>query len=148
MNQSGPPFPLPPGLTHLDEGLREHLTALSGPDPDAAAIVGATLTVWHGFTVKLEPVIGARGVEALWSRSLQKAAQAFPWLPPVLEPERKGPGPLLEARDPVEVTEACVGLLTLFVELLASLIGNALSGQLLNAIWIRPRTAPQQEPKP
>ena len=51
----------------------------AGEAPDASAIAEATLNTWRQVAARLAPVIGARGVDALFSRSLHVTSQDLPW---------------------------------------------------------------------
>lgn len=52
----------------------------AGEAPDTSAIAEATLNTWWQVVDRLAPVIGAGGVDALFSRSLHVTSKTFPWL--------------------------------------------------------------------
>jgi hypothetical protein len=93
------------------------------------------------MAAQLAPVIGARGVDALFIRSLHLTSATFPWLASA-QSDRPGVAPLaglkalLETRDSTAATEASHTLLVTFTELLASLIGAPLTERLLDPIWV------------
>ena len=62
------------------EAIRGTLAQRAGEAPDASAVAEATLSTWRQVAVRLAPVIGARGVDVLFSRSLHLTSKAFPWL--------------------------------------------------------------------
>lgn len=97
------------------------------------------------------PIIGQRGVAALYHRSLKLTARSHPWLAVVPA------GPLadadlaaLKAAFTRQSAEAAVAggdvLFETFRELLASLVGDPLTERLLRSVWTPPQGAvPQQE---
>ena len=106
----------------------------------------------------LSPIIGPRGVMALWQRSLHLSAATYPWL------AAGQPGgmaaldaPLLATaigqRDDHDAAAGVTALLWAFHELLASLIGLSLTERLLRTVWA-PSLAlpssglPAQDPTP
>lgn len=109
----------------------------SAPDAKTAA---AACNIWHEITVRLAPVIGARGVDVLFARSLHLASAAFPCL--VIEDETHEGTTLvtnlrarLESCDRHTAEEANYTLMITFTELLATLIGDSLTERLLSPIW-------------
>ena len=62
------------------EAIRRTLAHRAGDTPDASAVAEATLIIWHQMAARLAPVIGARGVDVLFSRSLHLTSNVFPWL--------------------------------------------------------------------
>jgi hypothetical protein len=52
----------------------------AGRVPNAAAIAEATASTWRLVTEQLAPVIGARGLDVLFSRALHQTSASFPWL--------------------------------------------------------------------
>ena len=123
------------------EAIRRTMARHVGGTPDASAVAEATLRTWHQMVAQLAPVLGARGVDALFNRSLQLTSATFPWLASA-QSDRPGVAPLaglkalLETRDSTAATEACHALLVTFTELLASLIGEPLTERLLSPIWV------------
>lgn len=134
----------------LRDVIRETLARHAGDSPDTKAIAAATLDTWHQVSARLAPVIGARGVDALFSRALYLTSVNFPWL--AISAEQGDSASQLAsfgARLEVQETAAAMGagqaLMTTFVELLASLIGESLTARLLNPVWERPPPALSQE---
>jgi hypothetical protein len=105
-----------------------------GENPSAAA--AALRDEWLRLGERLSPVIGVRGMQALYARTLHLGGDAFPWL-------RELPAGALAtmdvdllvaavaARDADEATNVSKALLARFRELLASLVGAALTDQLI-----------------
>jgi hypothetical protein len=128
------------------ERRRSAIRAKLEQHPGSAA--DAALGVWRELAGCLEPMIGPRGVEALFGRSLQLTATAYSWLVGAPEP---GADPLmglaaaLEAHDPVEAAAASLALLVTFTDLLAGMIGASLTDRLLDPVWAAPAPASAQE---
>jgi hypothetical protein len=142
------------GKTDLrHEAIRTTLARRRGDEAGAGAIAEATLGVWREVTDCLAPMIGTRGVDALFSRSLQLTTPAFPWLGLAGEHE-DSVGLLasfrshLEDRDPKAAAEASVALLVTFTDLLATMIGASLTDRLLDPVWTPPAPASAQETAP
>ena len=139
------------GTELLREAIRQTLAFTAGATPDARAASGATLTVWRQVAARLAPVIGQRGVAALFERALHLTGRAFPWLEgkaaegvtleQVLESR-------LEARDARTALEAGGVVLITFTGLLATLIGSSLSNRLLASIWRPVAERMEQEKQP
>jgi hypothetical protein len=102
----------------------------------------------------LTPIIGSRGVAALYKRSLYLTAQAHPALLGLQEQvlAEMDPSPLMTALTPLSDAEAArVGgaLLIAFYELIGSLVGPSLTERLLRSLWDRPLSdPPASEPTP
>ena len=129
------------------------------PPGASASLIAAALGVMAlELDAALTPIIGPRGVSALWQRSLQLASGAHPWL------ALGQPGGLsaldtsllataIEQRDDHDAAAAVNALLQAFHELLASLIGLSLTERLLRTVWA-PSLAlpssglPAQDPTP
>jgi len=120
--------------------IQRTLAQRHGRNPGTAAITEATLGLWCEAAGILIPMVGGRGVDALFTRSLQLASPAFPWLAAAVEPG-DGAGPQadflarLKGRDPDEAIEASLALMVTFTELLATMIGASLTDRLLNPVW-------------
>lgn len=110
------------------------------------AIADAVLGLWDQLASRLVPVIGARGVEALFDRALHLTGKTFPTFAAcmaggsvvriVVSPES------VIARialcDPAGAVEGGEELLVTFVDMLATLIGESLTERLLSTVWTCP----------
>jgi hypothetical protein len=106
----------------------------------APVIADEVVRLWGRMDGALRPVVGARGVAALYGRSLQLAAVPHPWLAAA----GNGSWKLMDlkllrqqlASQPAEEAVAA-GLdhLGQFDQLLGSLIGHTLKDQLLAPAW-------------
>ena len=107
---------------------------------DGAQIADAIFSAWQEIDAALSPILGQQGVAALYKRSLYLTAAAYPWLA----------GAFQGAHAAMDLTElksifaqqdgnnaAATGgaLLQTFHELLASLVGPALTERLLRSVW-------------
>lgn len=107
---------------------------------DAEQVADAIVAIWLEIEQALHPIIGHRGVAALYNRSLHLTAVAYPWLaidqpavPAAVDPSR-----LRAALVQQTAAEAAVGgsaLFQTFHELLASLVGASLTDRLLRSVW-------------
>ena len=99
---------------------------------------------------RLAPVIGARGVDALFSRSLHVTSKTFPWL--AMAGNDGNSAALLASlkvrlagQETAAAAEASDALLVNFTELLATLIGESLTERLLAPVWLPPSPESEQE---
>ena len=112
----------------------------AGTGADAPAVAAAARRLCEDFARHLTPLIGDAGVAAICGRSLQLAEQRFPGLAPVRASGLDGEPfshvqHFLEHQDPVVATSAAVTVLALASEVLASFIGETLTGLLLHETW-------------
>lgn len=137
----------PPIQSFLSQRARDGASA-----DQLAALIGAA---WQHIQAALAPVIGVRGVAALYKRSLHLTAKAHPWLAAaqvgnsLAEIDLASLGTECGKRSSAEVAAAGAALLLSFHELVGSLIGPSLSGQLLGEVWVRFFSgSPAQDPPP
>ncbi|MCD2341227.1 hypothetical protein LRH25_12835 [Ideonella azotifigens] len=108
-------------------------------DADAAQVAEAMVSIWLEIEASLAPVIGHRGMAALYERSLYLTATSHPWLPvPHEAPQSIDLSALQSVVAQQASTEALRGgstLLHTFCELLGSLIGDPLARRLLGPLW-------------
>jgi len=117
------------------------------PAADVAAACGA---FWLELDSALSPIIGPRGVAALGQRSLHLASGRYGWLaaapnsaPATLDAAMLVA--LLGSRPSLDAAAAANFFLQTFRDLLASLIGAALTEQLLRKVW-GPSDPPMNSP--
>lgn len=103
-------------------------------------VADAVVSIWTEIDRALYPIIGHRGVAALYNRSLSLTAVAHPWL-------GIGHQGVLAAVDPsalkaalrqqsaAEATAGGNALFQSFQALLASLVGPSLTNRLLRPVW-------------
>jgi hypothetical protein len=105
-------------------------------DPIAERAVGLLVPL----SMHLAAIIGQNGFHAIYERSLHEASKQHPWL---MAGRISAQGPsdfeglkaALYERDVHEASHAAAALLSALLELLASLIGHALTMNLLRASW-------------
>lgn len=114
---------------------------------DARQIADAIGAAWHDLDLSLSPVLGRRGVAALYKRCLHLNTVAYPWLAQVREAAHASlaidVAPLramLGERSEAEAAETGAALIHTFTELLSTLIGASLSERLLDSVWALPST--------
>jgi hypothetical protein len=122
------------------EMIRKKLAQSAGKASDANTIAVATVAQWLQISARLTPVIGSHGLEVLFSRTLYLAGRSYSWLG-VAGDRHLGAPPLdvIRARlgrqqAPVAAAASCE-FMFIFTELLATLIGDSLTGRLLDPVW-------------
>jgi hypothetical protein len=134
------------------EAIRRTLVLRAGATPNINAVTESTLGTWQAMAVRLTPVIGTHGVDALFRRSLHITSRVFPCFD-IEDKELNGPALLngIKARlalsDAATVAEASHALLVNFTVVLASLIGESLTERLLERVWISSSAESEQESK-
>ena len=130
--------------------IRRTLAHRAGDSPDAGVIAEATLNTWCQMFARLSPVIGTRGTDVLFDRTLHLTITAYPWL--AMAGDQRDSDSLLASlktclagREPDAATEASYTILTTFVELLTTLIGESLTERLLSPVWAPPTQTSEQE---
>ena len=96
--------------------------------------------IWEQIDDALTPILGQRGVAALYARSLHLTATSYPWLaaPDESDPPAVGPVALKSAlarRSSAVAVAGASAFLQTFHELLASLVGASLTERLLRPVW-------------
>lgn len=108
---------------------------------DAAQIADALVATWQEINAALTPIIGERGVAALYKRSLYLTSAAYPWL----SDRHEGPQTsidlvilksVLAQQSSANAAAGGGALLQTFYELLTVLVGASLSEQLLHRVWV------------
>ena len=115
------------------------LEQLAARGADSAHITDAIVSTWESIDLALSPIIGRKGVAALYARSLYLIRPRHPWVSGI-----QGADAIIDysqlralmSQQGSAATAAAGGdhLQTLY-ELLGTLIGPSLTGQLLGAAW-------------
>jgi hypothetical protein len=111
------------------------------PDgPTVEQIADAITDIWIEIERVLHPIVGHRGVAALYHRSLKVSTAAHPWLGPanpglLADIDRDALRAVLIAQIPVEAKAGALDQLEAFCTLLASLVGASLTARLLAPVW-------------
>lgn len=111
-----------------------------GRGADARAVAESALRLWSQAARELALLIGQGGVRAIYARSLHLARADYPWLPEAPDPTQSAPPftelqATLERQAPPDALEAGTAFLVTFTDLLATLIGEALTTGLMNSAW-------------
>ena len=123
---------------------RDAVPTMLAPDtvlgPDADEVARAVFERWQQIAERLEPVIGARGVDVLFGRALHLTTKRFPWLATSAAlgnsaETLKQLAARFESQEASVATEAGAALLLTFTELLANMIGEPLTVRLLGSLW-------------
>jgi hypothetical protein len=132
------------------ETIRSTLAHHTRDAPDAIVVAEATTDAWRRVTALLTPIIGARGIDVIFRRSLYLASKSFPWL--AFGEEHGGSAVLLvnlkarlAGRDTESAIEASCTLGVTFIELLTTLIGESLTERLVRPVWAFPSPPSEQE---
>ncbi len=122
----------------------------AGATATASQIADATAAAWHQIDAALTPIIGSRGVAALFKRSLHLNRQDHPCLAAMLESVQTtlDVAPLksvLAQQSSAEAAAAGGEVLQTFYELLSNLVGPSLTERLLRSVWINFLSGPAVE---
>lgn len=108
--------------------------------PDA--YLDKTVHLWERLAAELISIIGEGGFDSLYARSIHLSKAAFPWLghspasPAQPTDSRFAAVKMsLEGRDFAEASQASIHLLTTFIDILALLIGEHLTTNMLRSAW-------------
>ena len=134
------------------KAIEQTLALRIGDAHHASAVADAVLDIWQQIAVRLEPVVGARGVDVLFGRALQLTSRGFPWLQTSADSGNSAASlasirNCLEVRDREVAAEVGLELIAGFTELLATLIGEPLTDRLLGAVWASSGATTQSEVK-
>lgn len=106
---------------------------------DAPSIADAFETTWAEIDAALNPIVGKRGVAALYARTLVLSSPGRAWahlthdgLQPVDLSALKF---VLAQQNAADADEGCRAFLQTFRELLTSLVGAQLTERLLHTAW-------------
>jgi hypothetical protein len=124
-------------LHHL---IVQKILAKPGDASQGAKLLAATAAEgWCRMAAKVAPIIGVKGVHALYVRSLYLSSKVYPCLAAVEIGQDDAPFAKLETQlaacSSKEAIAAANTLFLNFIELLAPLIGESLTEQLLQAAW-------------
>lgn len=128
--------------TDSEEGLKiaASLAHRIGRSAEGASVVDAIVSILEEISAALVPILGSKGVAALYRRSLYLCATAHPSFADAFEDASARMDltrlkVLLLEQDRAEVVLFGEHLLKAFYELLATLIGPSLTARLLRTVW-------------
>lgn len=104
------------------------------------AALEQTALLWEQLATELIAIIGEVGFMAMYTRSLHICRTRYPWLDPLQLPGTAGARfsgliTVLQERDGEEIVEASCNLLITFVDILAGLIGDHMTSNILQVAW-------------
>ena len=115
------------------------LTQEVGTSRESDDVAAAAVTIYTKLLGSLSPLLGEIGSTALFRRSVKLAEASFPCYTEARAAEQNGllnaVGLCLRNQRPDVARNASVALLTAYIELLATLLGERLTGQLLQEAW-------------
>lgn len=126
------------------------LKQLAAEGADLAQITDAVVSTWQVIETTLSPIVGSKGVAALYGRSLYLTSPGHPWLAAIYSKDET-PMDFVQLRSALTEQDSAVAAagggahLQAFHELLVSLIGHSLTAQLLRAAWDNPFDRPAPE---
>jgi hypothetical protein len=130
------------------DAIRDKLMQCAGRTPDANAIAAATVAIWPQVVVRLAPVIGVGGIDALFMRTLHLTRRSFPCISGDVGHGTAALDAInarLRREGASRAAAASHELLFTFTELLADLIGESLTDRLLAPVWALPEPASERE---
>lgn len=121
------------------EQIQASLSKRAAAGWDAGSIASLIVSIWRDIDATLAPIIGHRGVAALFQRTLHLVRHDYPWLTTPHEGTADSMDFMalqstLSQRTSANVVAANGALLQKFLEQLASLIGESLTERLLRAV--------------
>jgi hypothetical protein len=123
--------------------IHANIARLVAQGAEALRIADAAVTTWRDIDSALSPIIGQRGVGALYKRSLYLTRPEYPCLAPVHQAGvQSGEFGTLHAALSQQTSSTAAAangaLLQAFYDLLTNLIGASLTQQLLQSVWDNP----------
>lgn len=106
----------------------------------SADLAHTTTQIWRGIDAALSPIIGRRGVDALFRRSVHVAMQRHGWLAQIhsdaLElPDLANLATTFEQQPADKAASGSGALIDTFHSLLIGLIGASLTERLFRSVW-------------
>jgi hypothetical protein len=101
--------------------------------PDA--IADSSFALWQRLSTELSPIIGDRGFQTLYTRSVHLLRAQHPWLEEGSDPDFEHLRTRLGQQDAALAGAASTALLTLFTDTLIVLIGEPLTSAIMHAAW-------------
>ncbi|MGZ3158602.1 MAG: hypothetical protein ACXU7D_00060 [Burkholderiaceae bacterium] len=104
------------------------------------AVVDTSIQLWERLATELITIIGEGGFQSLYARSLHLTSATYPWILPThpwqqSESRFTGLHNSLASRDAAQAGDASIALLITFIDILATLIGEFLTTNMLHAAW-------------
>ena len=121
------------------ENIQSSLSKRAAAGWDTGSIASSIISVWRDIDAALAPIIGHRGVGALFGRTLHLIRNDYPWLTAshesIADPiDFAALHSTLSQQSSANIVAANGALLLKFLEQLASLIGESLTERLLSTV--------------
>ncbi|MDH6186241.1 hypothetical protein [Polaromonas sp. CG_23.6] len=103
-------------------------------------VANVTLHLWERLAPQLISIIGEGGFKPLYTRSLRLASSLHPWIAPdltksAIQERFTHLQAVLSQQDAAVARLGSLALFTIFLDVLASLIGEELTTHLLHSAW-------------
>ena len=123
-----------------NDGVESFLVHCRNRGADSWQIAESIAASGLALAASLTPIIGQRGVAALYQRSLHLAARTYPWISAAQDSAPESMDimvlrSLLAKQTSTQAATAGALVLQTFYDLLATLIGLSLTEQLLRSAW-------------
>ncbi len=138
-------------MAPLERGrIEASLTHRAANGESAEPVVEVIVRAWCEIDAVLSPVIGKQGVAALYQRCLHVVAPTHPWLAPTQQGvanalDLAALRSALSSQSSANAVAAGAATLEEFHELLASMVGHSLTGQLLRPVWANLFSTPSSQ---
>jgi len=123
-----------------NRGITAALAHRVGKGANGGQIADVVVSAWKDIKITVGPIIGQRGVAALYQRSLYLTGPAFPWLAAICDSARTdldlaGLKTVLAQQESANAAAGGAALLQTYYELLTSLVGPSLTERLFRSVW-------------
>lgn len=103
-------------------------------------VAQTTVLLWRKLAPELISIIGEGGFKPLYARSIRLASRQYPWMAhdvkkPAGQESFAELQACLQGQDGAQARLASLALFTIFLDVLASLIGEELTTHLLHSAW-------------
>ncbi|MDO8035893.1 hypothetical protein O3297_20950 [Janthinobacterium sp. SUN128] len=106
---------------------------------DPGAVVDVSIRLWEQLATELNQIIGERGVESMYARSLHQSQKQFNWLTPhppqALEAAMRALRASLQGQADTAACAASTAMMMHFINTLILLIGELLTNSILLKAW-------------
>ncbi|MGX9699310.1 hypothetical protein ACWYXK_20260 [Janthinobacterium lividum] len=106
---------------------------------DPGAVVDVSIRLWEQRATELNQIIGERGVESMYARSLHQSQKQFNWLTPhppqALEAAMRALRASLQGQADTAACAASTAMMMHFINTLILLIGELLTNSILLKAW-------------
>ena len=106
---------------------------------DPGTVVDGSIRLWEQLSTELSQIIGERGVESMYARSLHQSQKQFSWLSPhppqALKAAMTALRVSLQEQEDTVASAASTAMLLHFINTLILLIGELLTNSILFKAW-------------